>query len=814
MATQAKVIIKGQNNIGQAVKSASNDLGALKSASEKLGSAIKAAFTVTAVVASIKKLSSAISSCFDQFSKAERSYKQLAMAIGDQEGYDKLVSTIASLSRQTLVSKDNIESVVAELAALGKSADEIDAITTASVNLSNVTGKDLTSSMTTLLNTYNGTTTQLKKLGIDTSALTKEELAQGGAVELVNKQLGEYTKKMAKLDTSQHLTNVKNTWGDICQTIGGVVDYNFGPFLSQFDTWLANSYSNITGVINYVGAIIANAPQAFRLALDTIWTMIKRVFEWDSIKSIIQTVMENTQILLSNVLTNFFTTIPTLLSTLGEGIIAWIAYIGSNLRQEISTAIGDGFSFGFLEAIKNPLSRLIFKDVEVTYKGKTQPLGDYSKRDQNAIIDEMKKLGLAVFGTMFSPGANIEAKSETWAGIAGLRGVDGQKEAADKKFAEVGNILKNLVTDSSVGIKEIITNTGELGTTLFGDIATEFKSSLDEIVAPVLSEIANKSDVTIPSFVIPSGIKIDASEDEDDGSEDDGTEDKPKLKFNLTDLKTWFGEKKDSIHSTETFDSTLYSRLESVFGGLLSSIEPILTIVQSTSPHLALLMPVVEGFVSVLGNALSMTIQPIFDALTMIGQMLGSLFLPILDAIYPVVQILSSILINAMLPVIQILSPAFEAVGTVIKLLTPIITLVGKAFTILSSPVQYVADLFGWLGEWLKYLGSCVAVAAWNLTHWFDQRSYGGTPGGFSSDAFSGLDSRLNQWDSMAMNSSAISDSTSTSTAIGSASYQGGTSVTINIYQEAPVVGDGGMKDFARMIRSEFDSLNYYGVTT
>ena len=40
-------------------------------------------------------------------------------------------------------------------------------ISSAAVYLSNVTGKDLNSSMTTLLGTYNGTTTQLKKLGID-----------------------------------------------------------------------------------------------------------------------------------------------------------------------------------------------------------------------------------------------------------------------------------------------------------------------------------------------------------------------------------------------------------------------------------------------------------------------------------------------------------------------------------------------------------------------------------------------------------------------------------------------------------------------
>lgn len=50
MATQAKVIIKGENNISSAVKSASNDLNALKGSVEKIGSVMKTAFSVTAII--------------------------------------------------------------------------------------------------------------------------------------------------------------------------------------------------------------------------------------------------------------------------------------------------------------------------------------------------------------------------------------------------------------------------------------------------------------------------------------------------------------------------------------------------------------------------------------------------------------------------------------------------------------------------------------------------------------------------------------------------------------------------------------------
>lgn len=51
------------------------------------------------------------------------------------------------------------------------------------------------------------------------------------------------------------------------------------------------------------------------------------------------------------------------------------------------------------------------------------------------------------------------------------------------------------------------------------------------------------------------------------------------------------------------------------------------------------------------------------------------------------------------------------------------------------------------------------------------------------------------------------------SQALSQASYRGATNVTINIYATGPFVGENGMRDFARMIREEFDALDYYGVT-
>ena len=119
MASQAKVIIKGQNNIGSAVKSAASDLNSMKAAADNPGAALKSAFTFTAILASVKKLGDGLAGCFSEFETADRAYKQLSLTIGDDSAYRSAVSTIGNLSKKTLSSKGDVEAMVSELAALG-----------------------------------------------------------------------------------------------------------------------------------------------------------------------------------------------------------------------------------------------------------------------------------------------------------------------------------------------------------------------------------------------------------------------------------------------------------------------------------------------------------------------------------------------------------------------------------------------------------------------------------------------------------------------------------------------------------------------
>ena len=773
MAAQAKVIIKGQNDIGSAVKSAAGDLKSLKGAADTLSGALKAAFSVTAIIASVKMLSDAVAGCLNEFSSAERSYKQLALALKDADSYDKVTSLIEDLSTQTLSSKGDIEAMVAELAALGKSSTEIESLSSAAVYLSNVTGKDLNASMTTLLGTYSGTTSQLKRLGIDLEGVTKEELSQGAAVDLVIEKLGDYSHMMAEDDTQQHLTNMKNTWGDIKQQIGGIIDYNFGPWLGNLDTAFSGIKTNLVHLINYVGAVIKHFPEAFKLSLSTIWEMLKKTFSWESIKLMIITTAQKIGSVAIHMIKAVFDTIPTMLASLVIGVISWISYIAIHIESSI------------LGAIQNAINTAGEK-IHGTWVGKLFGLGD--------------KLSSLDVGASEATG-----KAEAY------------KQQADTAFANLGPLIADAVTDAVSLAQSLTTNTSEMLGDIYGDITIDFKTALDEIVAPELEAIAQKADAANQTKLL-SQIASSTS---------DTAEASETTAENTKNTKTRMGDQLGSMLAgsltqmltgmlggiTGPFLGMIAQELLGGVSEIISTIQPVLDVLANTLSPLGILLTILEGFVSVMAPALTAVFQPLVDVFFWIGETLAGLFLPLLDTIHTAFSLVANILFAVLSPILQSLEPIFLVLSGILEALSPLLILVAKAFTILMSPLEYLADLLSWLGSWVQYFGNVISTAAYNLMHPFSKKNYGANPGSFSSDAFSGLSNRLSNIDAMTDQGSVVSDSVGTSTAVGGASYQGATQITINIYQQAPVVGNGGMRAFAQMIKDEFDQISYYGVS-
>jgi hypothetical protein len=228
------------------------------------------------------------------------------------------------------------------------------------------------------------------------------------------------------------------------------------------------------------------------------------------------------------------------------------------------------------------------------------------------------------------------------------------------------------------------------------------------------------------------------------------------------------------------------------------------------NPLLAILLPVIEGFVAVMAPVIQSVLAPLMDALMQIGVMLAQVMLPIMDVLAPMIALIANILMTILAPVIQLLAPIMQVIVILLQPFIGVLQTLAKAFVILMAPVEWLADLFSYVGEVLK-------TFAWNIAHPFRQQS---GPGAFTSDAFSGLQGRLDAIDAMAVNNQTFQTSalpassygSSAATASQSASYRT-QSITINVYQNAPVVGSGGMDEFVGIIRTKFGELAYFGAT-
>lgn len=395
------------------------------------------------------------------------------------------------------------------------------------------------------------------------------------------------------------------------------------------------------------------------------------------------------------------------------------------------------------------------------------------------------------------------------------------KEGADASFESIGPMFKNAIKDAIALEADIYSGYKDAVTDIYGDIGSEFKDSINALVTPSLEEIAAHSDAANQDKIL-ARIENNTAETADNTEDRGGDEVPVAVEKTFRSLGTQISEKLSEkltallpTGGSGGFLGMLQEDLNSGIGGLISAVMPLIDIVTQFVSPISLLLIVVKGFVSVMEPALTTVVQPLMDTLTWIGEMIASLFLPILDQLYMYISLVANIIKAVLAPVLQSLAPLFQVVGALLEALSPILILVAKAFTIVMAPVQFVADLLSWLGAWITYCGNAVATFCYNLVHPFSQRSYGSSPGAFSSDAFTGLADRLAAIDEISFSGgSAATDSVSTGTAVSSAAYSGSTHVTINIYQQAPVVGDGGMRAFARMIKSEFLALDYYGVTT
>ena len=267
MAYEAKFIIAAENRVKQGLDDAKKDLTGFSDAAENIGKRLKEALTVTAIVVGFEKLGKAAFDCFVEFGEGERRIKQLKIALDNNEtSFSRATRLIDEMRGMSLASKDQIEGLVAELATLGKSDAEIDRITRAAVNLSNVTGQDLNSAFTLINGTFTGTAGKLEKLIPQIGDLKKEQLEAGGAVDLINGKFGEMSAQLAENNIPQKIKNIQDAWGDFKENLGEAVAPIFNPILEGINR-IIEGWNNAAKAAKLHDQILTSSSYTQKIAL-------------------------------------------------------------------------------------------------------------------------------------------------------------------------------------------------------------------------------------------------------------------------------------------------------------------------------------------------------------------------------------------------------------------------------------------------------------------------------------------------------------------------------------------------------------------
>ena len=268
----------------------------------------------------------------------------------------------------------------------------------------------------------------------------------------------------------------------------------------------------------------------------------------------------------------------------------------------------------------------------------------------------------------------------------------------------------------------------------------------------------------------------------------------------------------------------------SVMGSFVNNMGTAGEVVGKLATNMAAMGPLLGAIATALEyvfQGLSETLGPVLEEFVMygieplreFGRMIGEVLNPLLEALMPLVKKSAESLMNVfngigavLKPIIEIigmaLTPVLDTIVNIIDAISPVLDGLAKVLIGVVGTIQYlVQGLQHWVAVVFNWLADL------DLMGWKPFEGLRMTDPGNPGNYMEFMQGKYADYEAKKASVSNFTNGSSTQTALSSAAYRGATNVTINIYANGPFVGDNGMRDFAKMIREEFDALDYYGVS-
>ena len=218
---QLQQIAHKQQQLNEKIKTGGKDMrgwgDALNSFQFKfnfLGNAI--ANLLTSVTSGMKEFAKSSVQAFIVQENADR--KLLQSLNNNVLALDRLKAKASEFQKRGVVGDEVIEQQMAFLGVQGRTEAQITKTIEAALALSRVTGDDLQSAVKKVDQTFEGSIGRLGKLDSGFKSLTKEQLMNGEAVDMI---IEKYGKMIDAVSTEDKIKQMENAWGDLKEQFGG-----------------------------------------------------------------------------------------------------------------------------------------------------------------------------------------------------------------------------------------------------------------------------------------------------------------------------------------------------------------------------------------------------------------------------------------------------------------------------------------------------------------------------------------------------------------------------------------------------------------
>jgi len=185
------------------------NIGNYKDALKGLGTMVAGAFSVAAIVNFGK---AAFKAAEDQ----EKANKKLLYSLqGNKAAFNAMAKSAADLQSKFGIPDEEVMNLQVMGIESGKTAQQTQRLVQAAVELSAVTGQDLNSAFTMLNATYSGASKGLNRIDAEFGNLTKEQLKNGEAIDLVLNKYGGIAEQAVRPTDL-----LSASWGEFMETLG------------------------------------------------------------------------------------------------------------------------------------------------------------------------------------------------------------------------------------------------------------------------------------------------------------------------------------------------------------------------------------------------------------------------------------------------------------------------------------------------------------------------------------------------------------------------------------------------------------------